>query len=127
MKVGDYVRTKYGIRKVIQIDNETTSKIICYVVDKFYNECKICSSNYIYDEDIIKQSPNIIDLIEVGDYVNGSEVCKIYDNKHLDNPIKEVICMGKDGFEGELIYTNDDINSIVTYEQFESMKYKVGE
>ena len=139
MKVGDYVRNKYGIAKVIDIKNNNGidilvfDKDICFLVnketkeikdDKLFNQLAI-----IEDIDInkIKSSPNIIDLIEVGDYVNGSEVCKIYDNNHLDNPEKEVFCMGKDGFEGELIYTNDNIKSIVTKEQFEAMQYKVGE
>lgn len=115
MKVGDYVRTKYGIRKIIQIDNETTSKIRCYVLDKFYNECKICSSNYIYDEDVIKSSPNIIDLIEEGDYVNGEKVVDKYDY---------LLAFG-DGQDGNWYIGDDEIKSIVTKEQFESIKYEV--
>ena len=124
MKVGDYVRYRNIITKVIKIDR--IKKIIPpdEFIDKEYYEL---SKGGTFKEYILKSSSNIIDLIEVGDYVNGSEVCKIYDNNHLDNPIKEVFCMGKDGFEGKLIYTNDDIKSIVTREQFESMKYKVGE
>ena len=130
MNVGDYVRTKYGIRKIIQIDNETTSKIRCYVLDKFYNECKICSSNYIYDEDIIKSSPNIIELIEVGDYVNGSKVVdisKIGKDKEKwvwVEQTKDTDYKYGDEYVG---YNNDQIKSIVTKEQFESIEYKVKE
>lgn len=128
MKIGDYVRTKYGIRKVIQIDNETTSKIRCYVLDKFYNECKICSSNYIYDEDIIKSSPNIIDLIEVGDYVNGYPVGKIYKSPNKD--IGRVIKYADENVGGyeydvfDLWESRIKSISIVTKEQFENMEYK---
>ena len=123
MKVGDYVRTKWGyICKIVNI-NDFREPSMKYGVEASY----LKDIMFIGDEDILKSSPNIIDLIEAGDYVNGSEVCKIYDNNHLDNPIKEVFCMGKDGFEGELIYTNDDIKSIVTREQFKAMQYKVGE
>ena len=128
MKVGDYVRTKYGIRKVIQINNETTSKIICYVLDKFYNECKICSSNYVYDEDIIKSSPKIIDLIEVGDYVNGTKVTMVSGTRYDKNDLHCYCdyCQNKETGKWLMIPAKD-IKSIVTREQFEAMQYKVGE
>lgn len=121
MKVGDYIRTKNGISKVKEIHEIVTT-------DNEYITTLISTDNGTCgEENVIKYSQNIIDLIEVGDYVNGSEVCKIYNNSHLDNPKKEIFCIGKDGFEGELIYTNNDIKSIVTREQFEAMQYKVGE
>ena len=114
-----YVRTNKG--QIFDcIESEQMGKPIYYPKNSKTN-------GYIDYNEVYKKSNNIIDICEVGDYVNGSEVCKIYDNKHLENPVKEVFCMGKDGFEGELIYTNDDIKSIVTKEQFEAMQYKVGE
>lgn len=60
---------------------------------------------------------NIIDLIEPGDYVNGYKVTYIDDH----NKILRV-----DGFSwGTNIIENEDIKSIVTKEQFESIKYEV--
>ena len=99
MKVGDYVRTHDGrIDKIVDIKN-----------DFIYIE----NSDYGYRENYLKSSPNIIDLIEVGDYVNGYEVTS------------------KDQFLGfgnhDWYMTNDEIKSIVTKEQFASMEYKVGE
>lgn len=72
----------------------------------------------VFTEDIIKSSYNIIDLIEVGDYVNGS---------YVEGFIE------KNKFQNKLIITeagmidNNDIKSIVTKEQFEQMLYKVGD
>lgn len=68
---------------------------------------------------IEKASYNLINLIEKGDYVNGVKVTYI-DN---DNQILRV-----DGFSwGTNIIENKDIKTIVTHEQFNSMKYEVGE
>ena len=64
-------------------------------------------------KDIIKASHNIIDLIEVGDYVNGFPVI------HKENDILKC---------GLLVqFKENEIKSIVTKEQFEQMEYKVGE
>ena len=108
MKVGDYVRYKYensiyigkikfisevmGFEETLQLD-----------IDNCIEE--------ILKEDIIKSSPNIIDLIEVGDYVNGCLVL------HKEN--NELVC-------GLLLrYKEENIQNVVTKEQFENMEYKV--
>ena len=93
MKVGDYVRTnEFGIQKVKWFDNEEP------ILENGFTALQ--SSGY-------KSSPNIIDLIEVGDYVNGILVTiRMIDNLEM--------------------YFND-IKSIVTKEQFKSMEYKVKE
>lgn len=103
MNVGDYVRTKSGIiGKIKLIDNQTELEDLYLVKRKWY-----------YKEDIIKSRPKIIDLIEVGDYVNGCPVLHKEEN--------EVVC-------GLLLrYKGEDIKSIVTHEQFSQMEYKVGE
>lgn len=72
-------------------------------------------------KDIIKASHNIIDLIEVGDYVNGKQVIETYyksDEKwHLE--IVDSRLLTHDELK------NVNIQSIVTKEQFESMKYSL--
>lgn len=66
---------------------------------------------------IVKTSHNIIDLIEVGDYVNGyyvEDVLKTFVN----------VAVGSNYFQSPTIYEKD-IKSIVTKEQFENMKYGI--
>lgn len=113
MKIGDYVRTPQGIiAKIINIQEDTGQ----YFLNG--NAVSLESKNYIADKNItigenFKHSPNIIDLIEVGDYVNGCPVL------HKEN--NELVC-------GLLLrYKEENIQNVVTKEQFKSMEYKVGE
>lgn len=78
---------------------------------------------YIDCNDFTKASYNIIDLIEVGDYVNGEKVGYIDDCKgamrqfyyDYENPNEAIG------------HWEEEIKSIVTKEQFEQMGYKVGD
>ena len=110
LKVGMYVRTKDGfIDKVINDYKGCCNSPNC--------NCKhvSCEHNYYDEENIIKVSDNLIDLIETGDYVNGYKVdfiqngYVVFNNNH-PNKIN--------------IYPKD-IKSIVTKEQFNSVKYEV--
>ena len=123
MNVGDYVKTPYGIRKVKSI-----AKHDKYQDDGFYVEDRfiVCGKEAMKE---IKSSPNIIDLIEVGDYVNGHKVLEIEKDYLFDyrEEINVLIVQNGEVYEvAKKIYSND-IKSIVTKEQFESMEYKVGE
>lgn len=80
-----------------------------------------------YFEVIIKNSLNIIDLIECGDYVNGYKVIDVLENLetgelHLEMPMdytnKEL---------GDCTIYNKDIKDVVTKEQYNQMKYIVGD
>ena len=125
-----YVRTKNGLiakyigYKKSEDDIEFSKynfdgKIYWYY--EYYND-------YVYEEDfeewfeeeVIKTSHNIIDLIEVGDYVNGYLVLNVLDF----NDNTRILSL-------ERIYDNkiteEDIKSIVTKEQFESMEYRLGD
>lgn len=118
MKLGDYVRTKKGIiGKIKLIDNQTELEDLYLVKRKWY-----------YKEDLIKSSPNIIDLIEVGDLVNGMKVTGIGGTYHgrKDKAIRCDYCVNKKTGKWTMIY-DDEIKSIVTKEQFKSMEYKVKE
>ena len=65
MKVGDYIRTKRGlICRIINI-NEFREPCMKYGIETSY----LKDIMFIGDEGVLKSSPNIIDLIEVGDYV----------------------------------------------------------
>ena len=106
IKVEDYVRTKTGyIGKVENInDFRPPEAKICV-------DFNVSDLIFLGETDIIKHSPNIIDLIEVGDYVNGEEV--IRENKLFvetsSNPYIK----------------NENIKSIVTKEQFKNVMYEV--
>lgn len=116
MKVGDYVRTKYGIGKYI--DDEVKSLRIIVIDSYIANDHNEAYKNVITRDEIIKSSPNIIDLIEVGDYVNGYKVLNVLDF----NDNSKMLSLEKI-YDSKI--TNKDIKLIVTKEQFESMEYKV--
>jgi len=119
MKVNDYVRikNKAGWCCIGQIHN----------INEFREpSMKLCvdiqADDYVFvGEDIIeKSSSNIIDLIEVGDYVNGV----LIDSIEKDDTGKYVFGYGAT-LTGETWFYNDEIKSIVTKEQFEGMEYKL--
>jgi hypothetical protein len=116
LEVGMYVRTKGGfIEKIISFKS-TISNDYVELEDEYYANKK----------DILKASHNIIDLIEVGDYVNGCYVREI--TQFPRDNFKTIITETSTGFEDETEwFRSEDIKSIVTKEQFESMSYKVGE
>ena len=109
IQVGEYVRTKKGIRKIVEIDDDNN-----YYIDKIYINDFGQKIDCITDSCIIgKSSKNLIDLIEVGDYVNGWKVLYWTDGTKIVD----------DGYATDL--NKMDIKSIVTKEQFESIKYEV--
>lgn len=116
LEVGMYVRTKNNpyipseIAQMIKMDD----KYIYLDIDK--------DSNVVweYPEYIEKASHNIIDLIEVGDYVNGLLVTRILEDNETK---KKYINLYGSISEWE----EEDIKSIVTKEQFESMEYSLGD
>ena len=69
---------------------------------------------YMFSE-VIKASHNIIDLIEIGDYVNGCRVIKI----NLESPLKYVKCINDNCFEEK------EIKTILTKKQMENNCYRI--
>ena len=116
LEVGMYVRTPYGIDKIKDIVLNGN----LYEDSGLYLEKGIklvCGKEEMKN---LKASYNIIDLIEAGDYVNGDRIDEIENGElrfHWDYGYSEYISY----------YENEDIKSIVTKEQFESMSYKVGD
>ena len=78
-------------------------------------------------KDIINASYNIIDLIEVGDYVNGQLVKHIAYFEGVEEPIKKLIFADEYHLIPTEVCEQNEIKSIVTKEQFESIEYKVVE
>ena len=122
LEKGMYIRFNGFISKIGHIN--TSGKGNKYVQFKQPNGL-LASTRY---ENIDKASFNIIDLIEVGDYVNGNKVTKLGFDKLSCNAIT-IECHQEDlsqDYEGvTFVYTNSDITDIVTKEQFNSMKYVV--
>lgn len=107
IEVGEYVRTKDGrIDKIIAIHNEEDCTIV------------VCKKKY-WKEDISKHSKQPIDLIEIGDFVNGMKILHIEDNKLYIEWNNEF-----DEFTGFL--KNKDIKTILTKESYMANCYKVG-
>ena len=128
MKIGDYVRTYHlggSIEKIIEIvPKERTDDLI----ERYITDISAKYMQSITAEQIIKSSPNIIDLIEVGDYVNGYPVAKIYKsvNKDIGRVIEyETDNVGGYEYEAEDLWESHIKSiSIVTKEQFKNMEYK---
>ena len=117
IEVGEYVKFKNGeidkIKEIINTNGER--KLIAF--EK--------RNSYLSDLGLKKQlmkptSFDVIDLIEVGDYVNGYEVL----DKYLFNGEKPVLETNGEETNCKCL-CNSDIKSIVTKEQFNSVKYEV--
>ena len=132
MNVGDYVRTKWG--EIARIEKNAGK-------NNFGNlyQLDIKGENDLYcEENIVKSSPQIIDLIEVGDYLNGWRVNKIERNSGDTGTIIKIGNSTFNVLDNEEIYTpvyeNDSyyqkiekLKTIVTHEQMEAMQYRVEE
>ena len=122
LEIGMYVRTKNGC--ICQILKTTYSKYLsrnkelCYEVDRPINV-----NMELYDQDIFKASHNRIDLIEVGDYVNGHRVLEIFKDR-IKFGEDSLVLARKSNYDNYYLYI-EEIKSIVTKEQFESMSYKL--
>ena len=120
MKVGDYVRTDKGlIGKIIKKEEYSTHCILEY--EGQY--CKRVLSTSGTDSEVIKSSSSIIDLIEAGDYVNGERVNYIDDCK---GAMREFYYIFEE-VTHDVGHYEEEIESIVTREQFARMEYKVGD
>lgn len=135
IKVGDYIRTKYGI--ITQIE---TIKDTVVLTNEFIDVHHRYNEGIIEKRDIIKHSPNIIDLIEENDFVE----IEYYSNRYKErvSRIFEVdfinenrdVCFENGHCRLNMIYgewSNQDkllnpiIKSIVTKEMFSSVEYRV--
>ena len=105
LEVGMYARIKEG--KIFKI-----------------NETNVVGKNYYLDiretREIIKASYDIIDILEVGDYVNGLPVSKT--SEYIGTYEKYIELYGSCSD-----WENEDIKSVITHEQMEQMAYKVEE
>ena len=123
IEVGEYIRTKDGQIGIFQNIDEHCRHYgerledTIYIINTEKNEYL-----RLIDSNITKHSKNIIDLIEVGDIVNG---CRV-----------GAICCGeKEGVKYTINFKLEEetydfqlkIETILTHEQYEQNCYKVGE
>ena len=110
IKEGEYVRTNNkGIKRIDRIDNNKTVNKYLYftgIEDFEGKEYKIIKTT-----EIVKHSKQLIDLIEVGDYVNGELITDKWDTR---------ISSIRSNFSEE------DIKTILTKEIYMANCYKVG-
>ena len=111
IEVGDYVRSKNGsIGKVTKIED-----------DKYLYENKELIT---FIGNVVKHSKNIIDLIEVGDFVNGREVKHIAMFEGFPNYPKLIFVDEKRLIPDDTC-ENDEIKTILTKEQYSQNCYTV--
>ena len=104
LEVGMYVRTKKGnIYKF-----ETNNSMAKNGAKKYMVNC----------------SYNIIDILEVWDFVNGYKVVDIIHNNRKLEPSTMVYC---EYGSGNIGFYNEEIKSVITHDQMEQMEYKVEE
>lgn len=118
IKVGEYVRINddfrliaLGIGKIIRINQDTI-----YVKMNFELPFAFKIEN------IAKHSNNLIDLLEVGDYINGYKVISV-DKDAPENCIECIELDRNNAYEYQFI-SSKNIKSILTHEQFEANCYK---
>ena len=121
LKEGMYVRYIPTLGIYTQKISKITKVKNCLLDMAYYldnSEEPVFSSHF---DDIVGASENIIDLIEEGDYVNGKRVynISIVDGlKYLDVEVEDYL--------SDMPFINaDQIESIVTKEQFKAMKYTI--
>lgn len=118
IRVGEYIRTKDGIiDKIVDIrDTYSERKLIAF------EKSNSLKSDIGLKAMVVKYSPNLIDVIEEGDYVNGK---KVYSIGTICSTIGILTTINLT--DGTFITNDMQILDVITKEQFESVSYKVKE
>lgn len=107
IKANEYVRLKTG--EIFKVDEN-------------------CATYLNYDPNErkrVKHSSNLIDLIQCGDYVNGYKVTNVINKEPC--PSGKCVDIDADRPSEYCTLWEDNIETVVTKEQFESISYKVKE
>lgn len=112
VRINNDSRNCVGIGKVIKTVNES----IYVEMNNKYHLPVVFSIN-----NIAKHRKQLIDLIEVGDIVNGMQVLDVYKPRDLWEPVE----IRADSRYTNFIFT-EDIRTILTKEQYMANCYKVG-
>lgn len=122
IKVGDFVRLKQGYIGTVENINDFREPSMKYVVD-----IQKIDLVFVGDDDIVKQSKNLIDLIEEGDYVNGYKVEEVMEEMGTWKRFLEMTSNYTNKEIGDCTIREDkDIKTILTKESYMANCYKVG-
>ncbi len=116
IKVGEYIRTFDGIIDKVIIDYKGK----CNNPSCQYKHIS-CQKNYYDEKNIVKHSSNIIELIKIGDYVNGCYVNTV----NYKNKVVSIDVYNEDGYVENIDLTIKDIRTIVTKEMLKSIEYTI--
>nr|DAT77148.1 MAG TPA: hypothetical protein [Caudoviricetes sp.] len=121
-----YVRNCYGRIAKIEYIEDNTAYCDNWLYQSYEDHITFINLDDEDDiDEILKTSYNIIDILEVGDYVNGSKVIEIEkDYKFIDGTIRDILWTDT---KMQRAIWDETIKSIITKEQMEKMTYKVGE
>lgn len=123
IRVGEFVRTKHqGIKRIDWINENAPINRYKYKTGESDWDGEWYGT--IKTTDITKHSFNIIDLIEVGDFVNGKRVFAT-DNRINDNGEKVILTENYDEWTDDGVIANKDIKEILTKEQYNSNCYRL--
>lgn len=126
IKVGEYGLENETEGMYARTDNGIIGEILNSNSDEMINGPEILVNGKIYciERNSIKEvKDNLIDLIEVGDYVNGHKVVNEIYGEDDNNLYFEI----EGGFNKAKYIAEKDIKSILTHELYEANAYKVKE
>lgn len=109
IKENEFIRTKTG--KIDKVINDN------YYISEYLE----CEKGIVDKENILKHSFNIIDLIEVGDFVNGVLVT----DKESTLLYTDIKGIDHSGYHIVISQYGDGIKTILTHEQYERNCYKI--
>lgn len=129
LEIGMYVRFKKGkityVRQLLEVIHNYEEFDVYRTAGEYFDYEEKDYFDIVYPNEIIgKPSYNIIDLIEKRDYVNGIKITLIHEPSLANCNKRIVYAEDEKGYLIEM-FDENDIKSIVTHEQFESMKYEV--
>lgn len=117
IKENEFVRTDNGIFKVTKIDG-----LYIYLDKQYFDNQYQTMRDVTFKERIVNHSFNIIDLIELGDFVNGIKVNDISNIQGLNKTIQKCLLVNiGDGYD----IINEEIKTVLTKEQYERDCYKI--
>ena len=117
LEVGMYVRMVNDVEDIVVI-NKIANVFETTILTE--NDGSIYQGEYT-KENVVKASYDIIDILEVGDYVNGYP---IYEIVEYENDTRAIVIADDNK---SIIWKKQNIKSVITHEQIEQMAYKVGE
>lgn len=117
--IGDYVRDKYGnIFKIRKMEYDKEAQDYYLYGEKMLENC--------WNKDVVKSDYELIKIIEIGDYVNGSIVTDINCNfEYIDDDSDSGVSETNDGIctKEENIISDEFILNVMTKELFEKFRF----